>query len=439
MSVTSPTVPIRPAVAASQQASRRLRQFRSVSLALLVASGMVNMMDRSTLAIAAPLVRQDLGLSVRDMGMLLSAFLWTYAIAQLPIGALVDRAGPRLLLACGQILWSVAQGACGLVGSFGQFFAARMVLGIGEAPQFPICARVVRDCFAPRDRGLPTGIFLTASTLGPALSAPFITWLMLSFGWRWMFAIMGIAGVAVALVWFIFYRNPAKLDLDADDRRYLAADEAASARHISFAEWRSLFAYRTTWGMVLGFFGMIYLVWVYTAWLPGYLEMQRHMSIPHTGFVAAIPFLFGTVGSLCGGRLVDRLAAGGVAPINACKYPAAIGLTGMALFTGAAALVDSDSLAVGLMCLALFIGFGGMSGSWAMVSVAAPKNTVASLGSLMNCGGYFGGALAPMVTGMVVQSTHSFVPALLTATVIGLASAACYLLGVTKPLPEPQP
>jgi MFS family permease len=184
---------------------------------------------------------------------------------------------------------------------------------------------------------------------------------------------------------------------------------------------------------------MIYLVWVYTAWLPGYLEMQRHMSIPHTGFVAAIPFLFGTVGSLCGGRLVDRLAAGGVAPINACKYPAAIGLIGMALFTGAAALVDSNSLAVGLMCLALFIGFGGMSGSWAMVSVAAPKNTVASLGSLMNCGGYFGGALAPMVTGMVVQSTHSFVPALLTATVIGLASAACYLLGVTKPLPEPQP
>ena len=438
MSATSPAAPLHPAFVTVRQASPRLRRFRALSLGLLVASGMVNMMDRSTLAIAAPLVRQDLGLSVQDMGMLLSAFLWTYAVAQLPIGALVDRAGPRLLLACGQIVWSVAQAACGLVGSFGQFFAARMVLGVGEAPQFPICARVVRDCFAPRDRGLPTGIFLTASTLGPALSAPFITWLMLSFGWRWMFAIMGLAGIAVALVWFAFYRNPAKLALDADDRRYLAEDETISARHITFAEWRSLFAHRTTWGMVLGFFGVIYLVWVYTAWLPGYLEMQRHMSIPHTGLIAAIPFLFGTLGSLCGGRLVDRLAASGLAPINACKYPAAIGLAGMALLTGAAALVDSNTLAVGLMCGALFIGFGGMSGSWAMVSVAAPKNTVASLGSLMNCGGYFGGALAPMVTGMVVQSTHSFVPALLTATVIGLAGAACYLLGVTKPLPEPQ-
>ncbi len=438
MSATSRAIPTRPA-ADTRQASARLRRFRSVSLALLVASGLVNMMDRSTLAIATPLVRQDLGLSVQDMGMLLSAFLWTYAVAQLPIGALVDRAGPRLLLACGQILWSAAQAACGLVTSFGQFFVARMILGVGEAPQFPICARVVRDCFAPADRGLPTGIFLTASTLGPALSAPFITWLMLSFGWRWMFVIMGVAGIAVALVWYTVYRDPARQGLSPEDRRYLAADEAAATRHITFAEWRGLFARRTTWGMVLGFFGMIYLVWVYTAWLPGYLEIQRHMSIPRTGFVAAIPFLFGTVGSLCGGRLIDRLAEAGVAPIAACKYPAAIGLAGMALLTGAAALVDSNVLAVALMCGALFIGFGGMSGSWAMVSVAAPKNTVASLGSLMNCGGYFGGALAPMVTGMVVQSTHSFVPALLTATVIGLVGAACYLLGVTTPLPEPTP
>jgi MFS family permease len=420
------------------QASARLRRFRSVSLGLLVASGLVNMIDRSTLAIASPLVRQDLGFSVRDMGLLLSAFLWTYALAQLPIGALVDRAGPRLLLACGQILWSVAQAACGLVNSFTQFFSMRMVLGVGEAPQFPICARVVRDCFPPQERGLPTGIFLMASTLGPALSAPLVTWLMLAFGWRWMFAIMGIAGVVVACVWFAFYRDPAKLDLSQNDRMHLAENQGVAARHISFAEWRSMFANRTTWGMVLGFFGMIYLVWVYTAWLPGYLEMQRHMSIPRTGFVAAIPFLFGTAGSLLGGKLVDRLAASGISPISACKYPAAFGLMGMALFTGAAAIVDSNSLAVGLMCLALFVGFGGMSGSWAMVSVAAPKNTVASLGSLMNCGGYFGGALAPMVTGMVVQSTHSFVPALLTATVIGLVAAACYLVGVTKPLPEPQ-
>jgi MFS family permease len=437
MSVVSPVQPVRTVITSSTQPSARLQRLRSVSLVLLVASGLVNMIDRSTLAIATPLIRHDLGFSVQDMGLLLSAFLWTYAIAQLPIGALVDRVGPRVLLACGQIIWSVAQGACGLVSSFGQFFAFRMVLGVGEAPQFPICARVVRDCFPPRDRGLPTGIFLTASTLGPALSAPLVTWMMLAFGWRWMFAIMGIAGVLVACVWFVVYRDPAKLDLDAADRSYLADGEAAPRRHITAAEWRGLFAHRTTWGMVLGFFGMIYLVWVYTAWLPSYLEMDRHMSIPHTGIIAAIPFLFGTAGSLCGGRLIDLLAARGISPINACKYPAAIGLIGMSVFTGAAALVDSNVVALGLMCVALFVGFGGMSGSWAMVSVAASKNTVASLGSLMNCGGYFGGALAPMATGMVVQSTHSFVPALLLAMIVGLASAACYLVGVQGPLPEP--
>jgi MFS family permease len=247
---------------------------------------------------------------------------------------------------------------------------------------------------------------------------------------------MGILGVVFAVIWFAFYRNPSELGLGAADRAYLGEDHKPAARHITFAEWRGLFAHRTTWGMVFGFFGMIYLVWVYTAWLPGYLEMQRHMSISRTGWVAGIPFFFGMIGTLSGGKLIDRLSASGIAPIKACKYPAAIGLTLMSLLTGAAALVDSGTLAVALMCLALFIGFGGMSGSWAMVSVAAPKNTVASLGSLMNCGGYFGGALAPTVTGMVVQSTHSFVPALLTATVVGLVCACCYFVGVTRPLPE---
>lgn len=435
----SATTPMTEAAGPVRAASPRLRRFQSMSLVLLVASGLVNMVDRSTLAIATPLIRHDLGLSVLDMGLLLSAFLWTYALAQLPVGGLVDRVGPRLLLTVGQIVWSAAQAACGLVGSFGQFFVARMFLGIGEAPQFPICARVVRDCFAPTDRGMPTGIFLTASTLGPALSAPLVTWLMLSFGWRGMFLIMGIVGIAVALVWFAFYRAPSRMQLSKEDRLYLNEGAAeATTQRITFAEWRSLFAYRTTWGMVLGFFGMIYLVWLYTAWLPGYLEMQRHMSIPHTGLVAALPFLCGTVGSLVGGRLVDRLTHAGMAPINACKYPATIGLIGMSLFTGMAALVDSNALAVGLMCLALFIGFTGMSGSWAMVSVAAPKHCVASLGSMMNCGGYFGGALAPTVTGIVVQSTHSFVPAMLTATVVGLVCAGCYLFGVTAPLPEPK-
>jgi len=165
-------------------ATPRVKSIQRTALVMLVVAGVVNYIDRATLAVANPLIREDLGFSIADMGYLLSAFLWAYAFAQLPTGALVDKAGPRVLLTLGLSLWSIAQFAGGMVHSFGQFFTARVLLGIGEAPQFPTGARVVRDWFSARDRGLATGIFNCASTLGTAVAVPLLTFLMLVFGWR---------------------------------------------------------------------------------------------------------------------------------------------------------------------------------------------------------------------------------------------------------------
>jgi sugar phosphate permease len=188
-------------------ASPRVKAVQRAALAMLVLSGVVNYIDRATLAVGNEMIRHDLGLSIADMGFLLSAFLWAYAFTQLPTGALVDRLGPRLLLTLGLTLWSLAQVLGGMVTSFAQFFGARVLLGVGEAPQFPTGARVVRDWFNPRERGVATGVFNCASTLGTAIGVPLLTGLMLAFGWRWMFVIMGIAGLAVALLWFAVYRS----------------------------------------------------------------------------------------------------------------------------------------------------------------------------------------------------------------------------------------
>ena len=202
--------------------TQRIRRIQRTALLLLVLSGVVNYIDRATLAVANPLIREELGLSVGDMGLLLSAFLWAYAFSQLPVGALVDRLGPRLMLSLGLGLWSLAQAAGGLVHGFAQFFAARMVLGIGVAPQFPTAARVSRDWFNPRDRGTATGIWNCSSTLGTAISVPLLTFLMLHLGWRWMFGIMGALGVLVALAcaaaYFLIVGDPipaAELEGDA--------------------------------------------------------------------------------------------------------------------------------------------------------------------------------------------------------------------------------
>ena len=422
-------------MSATIEATPKLKSIQRTALAMLVVAGAVNYIDRATLAVANPLIREELGLSISQMGYLLSAFLWSYAFSQLPTGAMVDKLGPRRLLTIGLSLWSLAQLLGGLVQSFNQFFVARLLLGVGEAPQFPTGARVVRDWFNPRDRGLATGIFNCASTLGTAIALPLLTFLMLTFGWRATFVIMGVAGLLVAVVWFALYRDPGSVAQTAEETAYRTEGDPPGQRtEVTFREWKLLFRFRTTWGMILGYFGCIYLTWIYASWLPSYLEIERHMSIKATGIAAAIPFACGVVGGVLGGYLADILVRRGVSPVNSRKYPAAIALLGTSACTVAAAYVSSNTLAVMFISASLFLVYVTSTCAWALSSVAAPTNCTASIGAMQNFGGYLGGALAPTVTGLIVQSTGSFVLALVVGAVIGVVSAASYLFIVHDPI-----
>jgi MFS family permease len=400
---------------------------------MLVFAGTLNYIDRATLSVANPLIRSSLHLSIADMGLLLSAFLWAYAFFQLPSGALIDRIGPRRLLASGLTIWSLAQAAAGLVGSFTQFSVARVFLGMGEAPMFSSCVRVVRDWFNARQRGLGMGICNATSSIGPCIAPPILTFLMLEFGWRWMFVAMGVAGVVIAAIWFARFRDVNEVRLTPEERAFLTeGEEAVVPQRVTFKEWRSLFRFRTTWGLILGFFGIVYMTWLFQGWLPGYLEIQRHMSIRATGFIAAIPFFFGVVGSVGFGWVTDRLMARGFSPVNSRKLPIICGLIGMAVFTFIAAEAQSNFVAVACISLAVFCNGGSSGMSWSLASVAAPANCTASLGSMMNFGGYIGGALAPTVTGFIVQSTGSFEQALLIGAAVALFGALSYLLIVRR-------
>jgi MFS family permease len=278
-------------------------------------------------------------------------------------------------------------------------------------------------------------VFNCSSTLGTAIAAPLLTVIMLATGWRWMFGIMGLAGVIVAISWVLLYRDPFAMALNPEENTYrTAGNETGEAARVTFSEWRRLFGCATTWGMIIGFFGVVYLTWVYSAWLPSYLEMQRHMTIGSAGFVSAVPFLAGVIGGLFGGWLTDWLMALGLSPINSRRYPMTLSLLGMAACTVAAALVASNALAVALISAAMFLGYVASSSAWAMASVAAPANTTASLGAMQNFGGYLGGALAPTVTGFIVQASGSFVPALMTAAVIGVVCALLSVAIIRRPI-----
>jgi sugar phosphate permease len=405
-------------------------------LTLLVVAGVINFVDRSTLAVANPLIRHDLGLSVADMGFLLSAFLWAYAFAQLPVGALIDRLKPRLLLALGLALWSCAQTLGGLVAGFGQFAGARVLLGLGESPMYPTGARVTRDWFNLRDRGTATGVWNCSSSLGTAISMPLLTFVMLAFGWRAMFVIMGTAGLLVAAAWYGVYRNPDQVALTAEEKAYLTQGDPPGERtSFSFREWRLLFRFRNVWGVFFGFFGETYLTWIYMAWLPGYLEIERHMSIASTGWAAAVPFAVAVVGAVLGGYVVDVLMRLGVTPIKSRQYLAATGLLTGAVLAVGAAYVASNALAVAFIAASNFVLRMSSSGAWGLSPVIVPANCVGSVGSVHNFGGYLGGALAPAVTGLIVQATGSFQSALLVGAAMAAASAGSYLfIIVDKPI-----
>ena len=415
--------------------SARIVSFQRWSIILLITGGALNYVDRATLSVANKLIQDDLGIPVERMGLLLSAFLWAYAFSQLPVGGLIDRYGPRRLLGLGLFSWSVAQAAGGLVNGFGTFITARFALGVGEAPLFPGGARVVRDWFGVRERGFATGLLQSASSLGNFIAVPLLTFLMLRLSWRWMFVIVGSVGVLLALVWWMIHRDPAEVELTSDEVRYLTeGDENVDRRPPSFAEWGQLFRHRTTWGMIAGFFGTIYTLWLYTGWLPYYLEHERHMTVAKVGIVGAIPYFFGCLGAVVGGWLCDYLTRRGWAPIKGRKTLVSSALFGIGLCTIGTVLAQSNTVALTFISMSLFLIYIASSSAWATVPIAAPSQYTASLGSIQNFGGYLGGALAPTVTGFLVQRTGSFSAALLLSAVLSFLSMAAYLLLVREPI-----
>lgn len=395
---------------------------RVVLMVMLLLIGIVNYIDRSTLAIANHSVQHDFGIGPTEMGLLLSVFSWAYAFAQLPAGGLLDRFGTRRVLGGGLLLWSVAQAFCGLAANFKQMLFGRVFLGLGEAPAFPGGAKVVSEWWPRESRGLPVGLFNAASTIAPAIAPPLLTWLMLSYGWRAMFVVAGVAGIVLALIWFTVHRD-----------RGPAADDQQPVP-VSVREWAGLLRHRTTWGMVLGFTGVIYSIYLYLTWLPAYLESERGLSVADTGIALIVPYLAGTLGMLAGGAFGDLLVRRGVSTMPARKIPICTGLLVGGLCTIPVALTPSTALALVCISLAQFFMNSASAGAWSLAATAGSERITASLGSLQNFGGYFGGAFAPLITGIIVDQTGSFVMALLAASGIAILAALSYAFLVGRPV-----
>jgi sugar phosphate permease len=420
----------------AQSKPARIRRMRSLSVSFLFLAGIVNYLDRSSFSIANTTIRGDLGLSGTQIGALLSAFSLAYGIAQLPIGLMLDRLGSRVILAVGMFVWSLAQMATGLVSSFAGFMVTRVSLGVGEAPMMPCGVKVMNDWFSVRDRGLPTGMLTASNTLGITLAPPVLTAIMLSFGWRAMFVSIGVFTLLLSLGWYPLYRDRNRVTLTVAEAESMGLEVERPPTEMSLHRWKRLFRLRTVWGMMLGFGGVNYTTWLYLSWLPGYLQAERHLTIARTGWVAVIPYLFGTFGSVASGAVANRLIRRGAGPIGASKILLIGGMFCSALSTLGVAYAPTATTAVACVSLAIFfIYFGGNAG-WGLAQAMAPTHMVGSISAIQNFGSFVCASLAPIITGWLLDHTHSFRIALMICSLATTLGALSYWFIVKDRIPD---
>ncbi|AOZ49504.1 MFS transporter [Chromobacterium vaccinii] len=404
---------------------------------------LVNYFDRISLSVAAPQLQQEFSLSNGELGLLFSAFFWSYALLQIPTGVILDRFGTTRIGRLGALLWGVAATLTACAGGFAGIFAARMLLGVAEAPGFPVSSKATGYWFPRRERAMATAIFDAAAKFSNVIGVPMVALAVVHLGWRWGFGVSAILSVLYFIAFYLIYRDPsADKNLSEAERQYIvqggAAEEGVSQQS-SMAMLGYLLRQRKVWGLSIGFAAYGYVFYLFLTWLPGYLVQAMHMDILKSAWFSAIPWMFATLSDLfVGGWLIDKLIARGHDETRVRKTVLLCGMAmGMAVF-GATTTTD-PYIAIIWITIALSGLAAAAPVGWSLPSLIAPRGGTGTVGGIMNFANNMMGAVAPIVTGFIVGATHSFANAFMVAgfmLVIGIL-AFVFLLGRIEQLPEP--
>jgi len=412
---------------------------RYIVAVMLFITVVINYMDRANLAVAAPLISTEFGLSPAQQGLLLSAFGWTYAALQLPGGWLVDRVQPRLLYPLCLVLWSIATIFMGIVGGFAALIVLRLAVGTFEAPAYPINNKLVTSWFPEKERASAIGFYTSGQFIGLALLTPVLTWLQYELSWHWIFVLTGLIGATWGTVWYLVYRNPMESRwANAEEIEYireggglvdLGSSHVKARKRPSWADFSVVLTRRKLWGIYLGQFCLTSTLWFFLTWFPTYLVKYRHMDYIKSGFLASLPFLAALVGVLLGGVMSDLFLRRGFSLGAARKTPIITGLLLSMTIIGANFAHDT-SLVIIFMSIAFF-GNGMASITWSLVSAMAPAPLIGLTGGMFNFIGNLSSIATPIVIGLLVTKTD-FAPAFVYMTVVTAAGIAAYVLLVGK-------
>ncbi|MEM5451510.1 MFS transporter [Paraburkholderia sp. BR14263] len=411
-------------------------------LGLLAVGTMINYLDRTVLGIAAPQLTRELGINAALMGLVFSAFSWSYVVAQIPGGVFLDRFGSKFTYWLSMTLWSMCTLAQGFISGVGALFACRLGLGAAESPCFPTNSRVVATWFPQSERAFATGTYTVGEYIGLAFFSPFLFALMGAYGWRSLFYVVGGVGIAFGLVWWFLYREPhehpaanrAELDyieagggLARHERKADAQAAAGEPKKQGF-DWRmagKLVRRRQLAGICLGQFAGNSTLVFFLTWFPTYLATERHMGWLKIGFFAIMPFIAASIGVMFGGTFSDWMLRRGISANVARKLPIIAGLL-LASTIILANFVDSNVAVIAILSVAFFAQ--GMAAlGWTLVSDIAPAGMLGLTGGIFNLAANLAGIITPLVVGLIVGATGSFVWALVFIGVIALIGAASYI------------
>lgn len=404
---------------------------------------LINYFDRTNMSVATKPMMDEYHLSKGEWGIIMSSFAWTYALLQLPIGALLDKIGVKWLIRIGTIIWSIATFMTAMVSGMGLILISRLILGIGEAPAFPGAAKATGYWFPLQERGMATSTFDSAAKFSNVVGAPLVAWAVTQWGWRGGFWLTGILSVVYAIVFWIWYRDPKEHpNLSEEERQYIeqgGAQDPGEAPGGTMRNLGFLLKQRKVWGLTIGFAAYGYTFYLFLTWLPGYLQSQMHMTVFKSSAYTAIPWLIATFTDFfIGGFLVDKLIQKGYSSTKVRKSLFVIGMM-MGLAVAGAAFTDNPNVAIVYISIALAgLAFAAPVG-WSIPALIAPKGTVGIVGSIMNFVNNIMGILAPIVTGYIAGGTGSFAAGFMIAAimlVIGIVSFL-FLLGPIEPIPSP--
>lgn len=390
---------------------------------LLCLAFMVAYFDRVNLSAAATddEFKAAFKLSKTEIGFLGSVFFASYTVMQIPAGWLVDRFGVKIPFAVGFFIWSLFSAATAWVTSFQQLVGARLLLGVGEAVNTPAGMRWIRFNIPEKHRGLTVGIYMAAAKFGPAIGAPLATWLLVNYGWRQMFLVLGLG----ALLWLI----PWMLLVKDDDRQIEESVRANSAvSNVSF--WRVV-ASPAMIGTIIGTFAYQYFVYYCMSWLPDYFKSQRHFTQMQSGMLTGASFWGMAVVAVIGGYWADRLIEKGQDAVAVRKrfIFAGLALSSTELL---GAYVESNEAALWISIVSLS-ALGLMTANyWALTQTLFANTGVGRIVGVQNAAANLPGVVAPVFTGWLLDKTGSYTAPMQAVFVFLMIGIVAYLFLVRR-------